>query len=287
MPLVQGKSAKSFSTNVSTEMHAGKPQKQALAIAYATKRRAQKHKMARGGRVSPTSDEEHESVPNYTDFLETHPEMQGTEAPQDVQDKIDSDNEDPHFVTSDDDYMAAKGGIMRPGMIDRIMKKRRMAMGGLLPDPLMEFEGPEVGPALMFDSTDAGDKDQEDMDVSENTQAQKTKRMIQSTKSHAEGGQVESEEDSGVERGIVDRVMAKRAGCYSMGGRVANEDDPIAEFRKNEFDDLALRDDLESEYTGENSGDELGDEHEDMRREDVVTRIMRSLAKRDRMPRPA
>lgn len=47
MPLMHGKSEKAFSKNVRTEMHAGKPQKQALAIAYAEKRR----KYADGGQV--------------------------------------------------------------------------------------------------------------------------------------------------------------------------------------------------------------------------------------------
>lgn len=49
MPLSHGKSEKAFSKNVSTEMHHGKPQRQALAIAYALKRRAQ-HK-AHGGEM--------------------------------------------------------------------------------------------------------------------------------------------------------------------------------------------------------------------------------------------
>lgn len=39
MPLKKGKSAKSFKSNVKTEMKAGKPQKQALAIAYSAKRK--------------------------------------------------------------------------------------------------------------------------------------------------------------------------------------------------------------------------------------------------------
>ena len=39
MPLNYGKSKKAFSANVETEMAAGKPQKQAVAIAYAVKRR--------------------------------------------------------------------------------------------------------------------------------------------------------------------------------------------------------------------------------------------------------
>jgi len=51
MPLIVGKSPASFGKNVSTEMHAGKPQKQSLAIAYAMKRKAQKEHKAHGGFV--------------------------------------------------------------------------------------------------------------------------------------------------------------------------------------------------------------------------------------------
>lgn len=53
MPLIHGKSQKAFSHNVSAEM--GKPQKQAVAIAYSEKRAAE-HK-AEGGEVG---DEESE-----------------------------------------------------------------------------------------------------------------------------------------------------------------------------------------------------------------------------------
>jgi hypothetical protein len=57
MPLIKGKSAKSFSKNVATEMDAGKPQKQALAIAYSVKRKSPK-KMASGGELSrPDTDD--------------------------------------------------------------------------------------------------------------------------------------------------------------------------------------------------------------------------------------
>ncbi len=41
MPLVKSKSKKAFSENVKREMEAGKPQKQAVAIAYSVKRKAQ------------------------------------------------------------------------------------------------------------------------------------------------------------------------------------------------------------------------------------------------------
>ena len=47
MPLVKGKDAKTkkgFSTNVKREMEAGKPQKQAVAIAFSEKRNGKKRK---------------------------------------------------------------------------------------------------------------------------------------------------------------------------------------------------------------------------------------------------
>ena len=42
MPLKTGKSRKSFAANVKTEMAAGKPQKQAVAIAYSQQRKAKR-----------------------------------------------------------------------------------------------------------------------------------------------------------------------------------------------------------------------------------------------------
>lgn len=42
MPLIKGKSKESFSKNIETEMRSGRPQKQAVAIAYSEKRAAEK-----------------------------------------------------------------------------------------------------------------------------------------------------------------------------------------------------------------------------------------------------
>lgn len=52
MPLQPGKSQKAFSHNVAAEMHAGKPQKQALAIAYSEQG---EHK-AEGGEIGPMDE---------------------------------------------------------------------------------------------------------------------------------------------------------------------------------------------------------------------------------------
>jgi len=44
MPLKKGKSKKVISENIRTEMHHGKPQKQAIAIAFSEARRGKKGK---------------------------------------------------------------------------------------------------------------------------------------------------------------------------------------------------------------------------------------------------
>ena len=125
--------------------------------------------------------------------------------------------------------------------------------------------------------------------------------MMKRAKKMAEGGFVMEEKRSGLpeetipedkdnaaadaeDQDMVERIMLKR---YSEGGMVANRTPITADFEDNEFDDLVKDDELESSYTGANSGDEIGDEQEDEDRRDIVSRIMRSRAKGDRMPRPA
>jgi len=44
IPLLKGKSRKTISENIRREMHAGKPQKQAIAISFAMARRSNKKK---------------------------------------------------------------------------------------------------------------------------------------------------------------------------------------------------------------------------------------------------
>jgi hypothetical protein len=83
---------------------------------------------------------------------------------------------------------------------------------------------------------------------------------------------------------MIKRIMRKR---MSEGGKVANQDLPIVDDMNAEYDELHKDDDLEFHDTGANSGDEIGDEDQDASDRDVVARIMRSRAKKDRMPRPA
>ncbi len=100
----------------------------------------------------------------------------------------------------------------------------------------------------------------------------------------AEDMDIDNEHDEGVD--MVGKIMRKR---FSKGGRVANDvgDGASADLKENQFDDLVLDDDLDSSYTGEDSGDELGNEQEDEDRRDIVSAIMKSRKKKDRMPSPA
>ena len=50
MPLKSGSSRKAMSDNIRTEMDAGKPQKQAIAIAYSQARRSKKTKKRKKSR---------------------------------------------------------------------------------------------------------------------------------------------------------------------------------------------------------------------------------------------
>jgi hypothetical protein len=51
MPLQRGSSKQAISKNIETEMHAGKPQKQAIAIAYSvagkSRKKSKKHAMGK------------------------------------------------------------------------------------------------------------------------------------------------------------------------------------------------------------------------------------------------
>lgn len=79
MPLIKSSSKKAFDHNIKAEMHAGKPQKQALAIAYDMKRKNRK-KMAKGGSISASNEKR--PMPNdlYDDSHMAH-QNSGNKAP--------------------------------------------------------------------------------------------------------------------------------------------------------------------------------------------------------------
>jgi hypothetical protein len=98
----------------------------------------------------------------------------------------------------------------------------------------------------------------------------------------AMGGDADSDpmpEDKDSDSDMVDQIMAKR---MAEGGMA--DLDMLADSKPNDFE--AHTDDGVS-YTDANSGDELSDDQEDMDRRDMVAMIMKSRAKKDRLPNPA
>lgn len=96
MPLIKGKSKKAFSKNVETEMHAGKPQDQALAIAYSMKRRAAK-KMAQGGMIEDSELQESHPKSIAEAIMRKHMMAEGGEIDQDDEEADIQDNGDEHM----------------------------------------------------------------------------------------------------------------------------------------------------------------------------------------------
>lgn len=100
-------------------------------------------------------------------------------------------------------------------------------------------------------------------------------------------GDDEGAGDSNGNDPFVMKIMMGREKGFSEGGKVSNDTPPKADSMPADYDDLALRDNLQEHETGENSGDELGDAQEAEDRADIVDKIMKSRAKKDKLPRPA
>lgn len=265
MPLEHKKSKKAFEHNLKAEMHEGKPLKQSLAIAYAVKRRAKK--MAEGGNIK-AGKQRHENEKGV------HPESfsYGNTSSSNAGAAVRSGAYDKGMPKS----YAAK---MKAGIHQE--HKEKLAELKSMPNPKLKglAHGGEVDPYhhSLHDSEFHGEEEasgymnHEGSDVHHNEAA-------------------EHEDSEMAHEDMVGRIMKKRmlamgGECYSRGGVVANEDHGHADALPNEFDDLVLDDHLESHYDADNAGDHLGDAAQDHRDEDMVSKIMKSRAKKDRLPR--
>ncbi len=141
MPLMKSKSKKAFKENVSAEMHAGKPQDQALAIAYSVKRKAPK-KMYAGGETPDHNMPLERDVRNHR-YAEGGMVDDEDELSLSYQDPSDDLMHDEHedFLTDHDaedpfnDIPEHQHGDMHEGsdedehhILAELMKRRRRAM---------------------------------------------------------------------------------------------------------------------------------------------------------------
>jgi len=115
MPLIKSKSDKAFKKNVATEVKAGKPVKQAVAIAYNTKRTAKK---AYGGEVT------------WDDIDEPRPRRRVSTNPMDYD--------------SDEDYYAARKQSGLPARPSGWTKEERDAILNAKPHKAQPYKAPVV-----------------------------------------------------------------------------------------------------------------------------------------------
>lgn len=265
MPLSHGKSQKAFVKNIKTEMHHGKPQKQALAIAYAIKRKAQ-HK-AMGGKIEESIHEE--TLPHHEDVMrygEPHLERVKMAKGGHV-DPYHHSLKDPKFHNEEmanlDLHHEGTEEKHNAAALHEDEKKinQHLAHGGKVHGSHMAYGGKSHHSGMAH-----GGRVHHEVHM-------------------ASGGHAHSHHSDHHAGDIVGRILHKHK--YSRGGVVANEGDALASHQaKNkvrEYDDLVADDHLES--TQHDYGDHLGDAREDHDRADIVSKIMHSLKKKDRMPR--
>lgn len=287
MPLIKGKSQKSFVKNLKTEMESGKPQKQSLAIAYAMKRKAGK-KMADGGGVQDAQD----SMRKAFHYADGDIVM------------------DPDLVSKWNSGFAPKA----PAQPTPEPSPTPKAHGGFIEKEKKSgyesHEGNTQRPNGVAHSEDNKGLNQQSVDMQASTSSYeqgytdalmgKKSKNFSGEARLAEGGYADGSSGDGNymddEQSLVDRIMYQRSKSfsdedrYSKGGQVANDVGTGQEADKlpNQYDDLVLRDDLESSYgDDDNSGDSLDNAQEDEDRKDIVARIMASRRKKDRLPNPA
>lgn len=157
-------------------------------------------------------------------------------------------------------------------------EEEKKAYGG---DMHKYAEGGDVDEEERMEDGDADDLG-EDVDHDTMVKGLKEKKDKEVEGWLAEGDQDHESAD------MVGHIMKERAKNFSKGGRVANDVGQgwAADERPNQFDDLVLDDDLSEHYTGKNSGDEMGDAQEDEDQRDMVSQIMKSRRKKDRLPNP-
>lgn len=110
MPLIQSKSKKAVGKNIETEMAAGKPQKQSIAIALNMKRAMGKKKMANGGNI--TANQEVEAKADNADTKEDLMQMKGRHA-REIQELVannESEAGNSADGAKDEREMMANGG---------------------------------------------------------------------------------------------------------------------------------------------------------------------------------
>ena len=249
-----------------------------FSLAYGMKKRAKK--MAEGGRISPDANHESSCTEHCEQPCAIHEQANLPEATEHMENDVKVNDpamrEDDRRLNEHGAKEVGAGGYAKGGMVHEAEGESERSRGVS-----------KAGEHVRLDENDEA-KDEHYRILGQLKADRRDRKFM------ADGGMIEdNEQDEAHEMDMVGRIMKSRAQEFSHGGQVANQDhgendNELAGFSPNEFDDLVLRDDdmEEAEYTGANSGDELSSPGEDERRKDMVSRIMASRRKKDKLPNP-
>jgi len=318
MPLIHSKSKKAMGENIKTEMEHGKPQKQAIAIAYSIKRGEGK-KMAMGG-YAKGGECEHGKMSHCAQgchMAEGGPALthEGYESSA-AHEHINKPGKNGPMVEQESGYMSHEGNRVKHNAGAEYEDDERLNQHGAEEVGPLGHSGKKEDAPHMAEGgepmlTDSGYQhehpDMEDDLVS----------RIMAQRSYAKGGDVEAEERHvpSDEKGTGSEYAGHKPGSLSpdtkdhkgqdygddivgrgrhhherrrSAAQVANETMITAAREPMQFDDLVKRDDdLQSaDYTGANSGDFKGSEGEDSRRSEVKSMVERIMMARRKQRNP-
>jgi hypothetical protein len=228
MPLSQGKSPKSFSKNVKTEMDAGKPQKQALAIAYSVKKRNSK-KMAKGGVVAGGSQGPTNDGDRKQDSDAKHSQLGG------------HSESSPCVNCSGTGFAPAHASKVKSDMPQRPMHKMSEAIDMHPKDEVKSIPGYAHGGAI---GAEAGMQAgmEEDRDMEDNQAAADERNKRHSMESEQDADMLQKSMDDSKSQGLaagglVDSIMAKRK---QLAGSSDDAFEPHVDMT-NTFDDSEMK----------------------------------------------
>lgn len=275
MPLIKRASKKALSKNIETEMHAGTPQKQALAIAFNTQRQARK-KMAFGGEFMGKKDSQPaQPAPRPSD------DQSNTEAAMDSIRKAFGPKK------AKGGMMYAEGGEIRAGSRRPDADdedEREMAM--------MEGASSEHGPELdardehMTGIDDAADERDEHMLEAAPTSHAPEKRAGTKMVTEDSSDDMELSMMHLAKGGIADRIRAKHK-MMAEGGEVDLQDN--SDEHLNEEDQLSYKAARKKTYYDDSQisrqpmdSNEHGDELSDEDSHDMVSSIRKKMKYKQR-----
>lgn len=248
MPLMQSKSKKAFQSNLKTELKAGKPKDQSLAISYNIQRKNAKKKMAQGGEI--TAKDESRPMPDQEFNDSSDASMNRGRKPLGKSD------------WTDDTYSEqASRSFSKP---QREMDTDFVSEGESKADNSYDSEEMEMEKESSSDPMDINEHHYEDI----------------SDAKYAHGGEIEDHYDS-----IADHVMAKMRAKYAEGGMVdlnANsEEAPNYAYMDNHDAYMKEQYDLDQLSPQPEDSNEKGDSREDDSENehdaDVVSAIRRKM----------